>query len=1607
MIRILVLCAAAAAAEEATAAACGAGRKACPVPPEDEDPSSSLGLLQRSLGYTRALASGNARADTASKKANAPGQESNKTATPEPCLLRLPAEESYLRNLPGLTPGAHAELEGFKALGLLSNAPMPKKCVKEEAPSLLELKLPELMAGASVEDKNTVAFWTVLIWFSCAVGVVIWAVVVVACVPRKREWERGKNLQMKLADEDTAWQTGGVFHWLSLSWADSLMGRYGKCMNATVDDSEVMIVKSKVENAEKSSPYLTLKKCWREEVEAKGMEKASLVAALYKSIGARACVIMVSAVFVEVAGSMVGMVMALDIFLGRLEKMGRHQAMYPNVVQSLLEPTILVIVMLFGIPMLYRTASILVNLLDGHYSNFCSAGLASLVFEKAMSLPVGVMPQNQTLNGEDMANMSPEEQKQQEEEGKAPNVIQLLNLDIIECWGYLLKLFCWTCFAPFVALVLFVMLIKKIHMAGFIGFLYCIPCLVLVIGAQLFTIKWWQTYQSFQDTRLKTLTETMLNIRVIKSLSWEGLSYEKLSRARESELAASQKTIIIGGLVGAFMHTMPWFSMLIALFYSLRMNGGIRAHEIIVIQRIMMSLLTAIGMFAAGLRKFTLVPNSFNRIKRYLAQADRPKDAVKAPMSGPNAPGVRVLGSFSFTNGAQPVLHDLNIAIPQGELVGIIGEVASGKSALLQTLIGELYPVKGACVEAPQPGTGRIAYCSQTPWIFEGTLRENVLLKSELDEDRYHRALYAAALTQDLQILPGGDQVTIGSFGIRLSGGQRARVALARAAYMEQAEVVVMDDPFASVDIPTGTHICNELLLNFMKGRTRIVVTQPNPARLRNFDRLLLVEGGRVVASGPPGEVMESTAFQKLMGSAAGGSDTGAGEKPAMPAGAGEEAMATAVAQQKRGNANNEDGGLRETEAPEVVSGATILWWLRCAGGGNLAFFVIMILVQRIAVLRESLSLAQWIDEKSSHSVDDGAYMLSVLKIVLLACLTIALTTYAASRVSISASTRIHAAIVQSILRAPIDRFFDKQPVGRLINRLSFDMRQVDDSIPFISLTLLTFIAGLFVTQAYILSVVPTQILFVTVPFYFVLCYFIWLYRGAAVPLVFHSKFALSNLQDLQATVLASCVSIRVNGMFDDFMMRYNHQMSCIIRCQYLIFHVCKAWVQSRVFLVFSTLMCLFAIGGLWTSVPLGTLATVISMAFSQMTEFEQVSLMFTNFLNVLNSLQRLAKYLTIPQEGEVDMPGDPVVRLRAWVEAGELAELEVLRGSEAKACLEKAGVAGPYSSLAIAVRGKFPILQAALDGTSLELLPGCKLRDLAPGCVALRDIKDSYNIVGVIDQSTNLDEMAELLTKPPAKLWLDLWHSDFSDGIRIQMEDISTGYGSGKMVLKNISLEIEPRTKVGFAGQTGCGKSTTLLCILRILELRSGRMLIGGRDISKLGLSALRTMVGLVPQDPTIFEGSWKYNIDPFDEFPEGRIWEVLRTMQLLPFVRGLRDGIDSDIAKDGSNLSFGQRQLLSLARMVIRQPPVLLLDECTSALDPSTQEACQSTLLNDFPLSTVIAIAHRVETILDFDQIVVLSEGQLAEIGTVKEVLEIQDGIFAGMVNAHGKVN
>ena len=236
----------------------------------------------------------------------------------------------------------------------------------------------------------------------------------------------------------------------------------------------------------------------------------------------------------------------------------------------------------------------------------------------------------------------------------------------------------------------------------------------------------------------------------------------------------------------------------------------------------------------------------------------------------------------------------------------------------------------------------------------------------------------------------------------------------------------------------------------------------------------------------------------------------------------------------------------------------------------------------------------------------------------------------------------------------------------------------------------------------------------------------------------------------------------------------------------------------------------------------------------------------------------------------------------------------------------------------------------------------------------------------------------------------------------KIEFSEYTTGYRQGPDVLKKLTFTIEDKEKVGIVGRTGSGKSTTILALLRVVNARSGSISIDGTNIADIGLVQLRKALGLIPQNPVCFIGSIRYNLDPFREHSDDFIWQCLDQVQLKSFVDGLPGKLEYMIQESGENISVGQRQLLCIARALLRDTKVLMLDEATASVDKETDALLQTAIRKCFKDRTVLTIAHRLETILDSDRVLVLEKGCVAEFDTPAKLVARQDGIFSGMVRA-----
>ncbi|CAN6460904.1 unnamed protein product [Victoria cruziana] len=218
--------------------------------------------------------------------------------------------------------------------------------------------------------------------------------------------------------------------------------------------------------------------------------------------------------------------------------------------------------------------------------------------------------------------------------------------------------------------------------------------------------------------------------------------------------------------------------------------------------------------------------------------------------------------------------------------------------------------------------------------------------------------------------------------------------------------------------------------------------------------------------------------------------------------------------------------------------------------------------------------------------------------------------------------------------------------------------------------------------------------------------------------------------------------------------------------------------------------------------------------------------------------------------------------------------------------------------------------------------------------------------------------------------------------------------------VLRNITCTFPGKKKIGIVGRTGSGKSTLLQALFRIVEPRSGNIVIDGVDVGKLGLHDLRSRLGIIPQDPTMFEGTIRGNLDPLQKYTDMQIWEALEKCQLGETVRGKEEKLESPVVENGENWSMGQRQLVCLGRTLLKRSSVLVLDEATASVDTATDGVIQRIIRREFRDCTVITIAHRIHTVIDSDLVLVLSQGTIVEYDSPAKLLERRDSSFSKMI-------
>ncbi|KAG5593310.1 hypothetical protein H5410_043824 [Solanum commersonii] len=1004
-----------------------------------------------------------------------------------------------------------------------------------------------------------------------------------------------------------------------------------------------------------------------------------------------------------------------------------------------------------------------------------------------------------------------------------------------------------------------------------------VPALLLVVASVLGNSpvaksqhKYLTELMIAQDRKLRAITEALTSMKVLKLYAWEKHFKNAIEKLREDEYRWLSAVQMQKGYYLVLFWSTPIIVSAVTFWSCYLLKVPLNTTNVFtflatlrIVQEPVRSVPDILGVFIEA-------KVSLSRIVEFLEAPELQNRRIEQKYQGKELEHSIIIKSNGISWDASshnPEVKSVNLHVKQGQKLAICGEVGSGKSTLLAAILGEIPYVDGF-VQVH----GTVAYVSQNAWIQTGTIRENILFGSTMDQIKYQEVLERCSLVKDLEMFPFGDQTIIGERGVNLSGGQKQRVQLARALYQD-ADIYLLDDPFSAVDAHTSTCLFNEYVMGGLSGKTVLLVTHQVDF-LPTFDSILLMSEGNIIQSASFDQLLLSCEeFQNLIHAhdEATKSESNRGCSPLERTKSSvenirplceEEQLITPVGEQLIKQEERETGytGLKP--------------YKQYLGESNGLFYLLLVifshLLYMVGQLGQNLLLAA--DLQSSRT--------SKLNLILIyssigfgMSVTLLFRSYVVINLGLKSSKSIFAKLLTSIFRAPMS-FYDSTPLGRILSRLSSDLSVLDLDLSFrfsqaASSTLTTYFSlGILAALTWPILIIIIPMIYMTVILQASILTthdsLLRFYFASAKELMRIDGTTKSAVASHLAEAIAGAMTIRAFEEEDRFCIEYLHLVD---RNAIAFFHSFSAteWLIQRYI-------------GMALSYALSLNVFLVSSVQTQcMLE------------NSIISVERLEQYMHIPSEHPEIIPGnrpDP-----SWPSIGK---------------------------------------------------------------------------VEIIDLKVRYQQTAPL-------------------------------------VLQGISFTIEGGYKVGIVGRTGSGKTTLISALFRLVEPMEGMIIIDGLNISKIGIHDLRSSLSIIPQDPTLFSGTVRYNLDPLSEHTDQEIWEVLRKCQLRDVVQQKEGRLDSSVSQDGSNWSMGQRQLFCLGRALLKRRKILVLDEATASIDNATDSIIQKTIRTEFEDCTVITVAHRIPTVMDCTMVLAISDGKLVEYDKPMKLMNKESSLFGQLVNEY----
>ncbi|CAB3237244.1 unnamed protein product [Arctia plantaginis] len=1104
----------------------------------------------------------------------------------------------------------------------------------------------------------------------------------------------------------------------------------------------------------------------------------------------------------------------------------------------------------------------------------------------------------------------------------AGQVVNLLSNDVNRFdYAFIYTHFIWL--LPLQVIVVCYLIYLKIGYAAIVG----------VIGIVLQTIPV-QSYMSKlaaklrkktaykTDERVRIMDEIISGMQVIKMYAWEKPFEQVVVLSRKNEIDSITSASYLRGVYLSFMVFTERLSLYITLLTYSLFGYQVTADIVFPLAQFFNTLQGTLSIIMSNAVSFlaeALI--SVQRLEEFMLLDER-----EDLRSVPNVDIAKLLQSVKSQKTLRPLVTSTYVQLLSRKLTK---KVYITQSSILQLLLSELRSSSGRVYLS-----GPLSYASQEPWLFVATVRQNILFGLPYSAKKYKEVIRVCALQKDFQQLPHGDQTLVGERGASLSGGQRARINLARAVY-RQADIYLMDDPLSAVDAHVGRQLFDECINGYLRHTTRVLVTH-QLHYLKDADCIVILNNGMVEAKGTYDELQTTGKdFAKLLSSSHDeNEDKKKLDKPLPLSRRTSARLSTTRRPSMTDSMTGFEIPAQEMEEEERESGS-MGWhvygaYLSAGGKTPRVIFMILLLVvgQLSATLcdywvtfwtnevttmkdfennRTSINKQDYhlqtsprtfnvssyftgINQKPDLNIHDyigpldTAQYLYVYSALIVCCIFfITARAFIFFKVCMTASRNLHNNMFHSMLRG-VMRFFDTNSSGRILNRFSKDIGALDELLPrflleCIQIYLVMFSILALNAAALIWTLLPTTIILLL--FYSILQIYL------------KSAQSIKRLEGTTRSPVFSHMSATLNG----------------------IGTIRSAGAEKRLIQEFDQFQDIHT--STWSSY----LASGVTLGF------------WLDFICVLYLTIVIVAFLVIDSKtifsGNVGLAISQTLILTGMLQFGVRQTAEVI--------------------------SQMTSVERILQYTHIEREPKWEKGD--------KETPKNWPLRG-----------------------------------RIEFKNCYMKYSPNDLpVLKNLNLVIESGWKVGIVGRTGAGKSSLISSLFR-LAIVEGEVLIDGVDTSYIALQDLRSKISIIPQEPVLFSATVRYNLDPFNNYDDEQLWRALEGVDLKNAVPAL----DFKVSEGGANFSLGQRQLVCLARAILRGNKILVLDEATANVDPKTDEFIQKTIRTRFADCTVLTVAHRLNTIMDSDRVIVMDCGRLVEFDYPHKLLNNPEGYFiSGVIN------